>query len=385
MPASKIITIEADHLRSMCKIIESVTDKRSPSRASSSTSLTVDEDGSVRLKAQSRLAVVDLVATAEASAPTAYHCWVGSEMLCAFAKQLRGRVEVRLRAKDIVLQGGPTYRLPHVEVDEPEHLQTDALWSMKAAAPDVINALRVAAAFTDGDDTRGLGGVGLELLEGGAIVRALGTEGSRLSWAQFATDEYERVGPTPQGTWMMQGELISPDAVRLVASASWGSEALRIEHRRGWLCFSDDETTIMLQLVSGLLPSEYRQVICHSPGVSTTRVRCDSKALGSLLQRVSIGMGKHGAVRVHIDGLRLEARGHSQDTGADMSDRMPVVVVDEPKTAESWFSPKLLLACLKPFGGQVTIEMGAPLDPLIIRPDGPRDERLAVIMPVRER
>lgn len=383
MPA-KTIKIQAEHLRSMCKIIETVTDKRSPSKASFHTLLHVDETGVLTLRAQSRIAVVDLETPDVCQPSDPYAAFVGSEMLCKFAKQLRDTVEIRLRAKDIVLQGGPTYRLPHVEVEEPHHPTSDVIWQMKVMPEALLDALKIASAFTDSDDTRGLGGVGLQLRDNGAVVRALGTEGSRLSWAQFKLEEFEAKAPEATKTdWLMPDGLISADAVRLVANAAWGAEPITVTYRRGWMTVEDDETSIKVQLVSGLLPSYYEQVLKHS--VEPTRVRAAAADISALVQRVSIGMGRTSSVKLTLSEGKLVAEGHSSETGADMHDSMAVSQVEDGSTEErvASFNPRLLVSCLKPFGGQVTLEVGKPLDPMIIRPEGPAGERIAVLMPVR--
>ena len=223
------------------------------------------------------------------------------------------------------------------------------------------------------DDNRyGLNGAHLEEVapgDGPARLRLVSTDGSRLSWSEAAFDGQFGMGRkmlVPRKALAEVRKLIDSDDVTW--QVSFGDRSAT---------FGAPGMTLMVRLIDGEFP-EYRQVI---PARHERRVELSRDALTQAVRRVSIvASDRNHSVRFSFEADHVVLSAHNVDLG-DAREELPAELSGTPM--ETGFNVKYFQDILSATqGDRVVLELGAPLDPCIVRIPG-RDDVLFVVMPMR--
>lgn len=223
------------------------------------------------------------------------------------------------------------------------------------------------------DETRyGLNGAHFEEItteDGGARLRLVTTDGSRLSWSEVTYDGQFAMGRKmliPRKALDQIRRLCDLDGV--VWKVSFGERAA---------AFSTDDTNLIVRLVEGEFP-DYRQVLpaSHSRVVEVERERFNDE-----LRHVAImASDRNHSVRFAFESDRIVLTAQSVDAG-DARTEIPADITGEP--LYTGFNVTYFQDILKATqSNSIRMEMGEALDPCVVRlPD--RDDCLFVVMPMR--
>lgn len=223
------------------------------------------------------------------------------------------------------------------------------------------------------DDNRyGLNGAHLDAVDtpAGRMLRMVGTDGNRLSWAQAPF-----TGTLAIGRRMLLPRKPLAEVRKMIDGLS-GPVEIGFGERAAVMRF--EGTTVHMRLLEAEFPA-YKEVL---PTNFNRRVVVDRSRFLESLRRVSIFAtdGSH-SVRFAFsgDGLVLTAR--KLDAG-DAREELPAELSGEPITMgfNAHFMQEVMsaLTC-----SQVTLNLGDALSPCIIRPFGDDENALFVVMPVR--
>jgi DNA polymerase-3 subunit beta len=253
--------------------------------------------------------------------------------------------------------------------------------SLPELAPKVMGRLQAAvlssmiertmyAASTD--ETRyNLNGVYFEVVEEGARLRMVATDGHRLAVAERA------VGSEAGG--LVSGVILPRKALaelkRLVDEED--ADEVEIGFEGSQALVRKGDVTLLMRLVEGEFPN-YRQVL---PKSSQRRVVIASDALAQAVRRVSlVSVERSKAVRMEIGPGSLRVSSANPDVGEAVEE---LDVDYQGSEIAIGFNARYLLECLAAFRAkEVEIGLDDELAPALVRPTEDGDS-LAVVMPMR--
>jgi DNA polymerase-3 subunit beta len=222
------------------------------------------------------------------------------------------------------------------------------------------------------DETRyNLNGVYFELLEDGARLRMVATDGHRLAIAERAVGN-EASGLAsgvilPRKALAELKKLVDEEDADEIELGFEGNSALA---RKG-------DVTLVMRLVEGEFPN-YRQVL---PKGNSHRVAIASDALAQAVRRVSlVSIERSKAIRLELAAGVLKITSSNPDLG-DAQEELDVDYQGDPLSIG--FNARYLLDSLAAFKAkEVELALEDELSPALVRPieDG---DSLAVVMPMR--
>jgi DNA polymerase-3 subunit beta len=249
-------------------------------------------------------------------------------------------------------------------------LSPGTMGRLQAAVLSSMIERTVYAASTD--ETRyNLNGVYFELLEDGARLRMVATDGHRLAIAERAVGA-EAAGLAsgvilPRKALAELKKLVDEEDADEIELGFEGNSALA---RKG-------DVTLVMRLVEGEFPN-YRQVL---PKGNRHKVAVASDALASAVRRASlVSIERSRAIRVELAPgvLRISS------TNPDLGDALEELDVDyQGDELAIGFNARYLIDCLAAFKSkEVELALEDELAPALVRPieDG---DSLAVVMPMR--
>jgi DNA polymerase-3 subunit beta len=211
------------------------------------------------------------------------------------------------------------------------------------------------AASTD-ENRYGLNGIHCET--SGGILRLASTDGSRLAWSECSREGdgevlLAKLAAADCGTWTVEAA---------DSAVSWTSPG---------------GTRLSMRLIEGEFP-DYRQVM---PKGWTRSVEVRTADLSGGLKRASIvASDKNHTITMSVASASLDITTRSHDTG-DMSESVPAEVNGE--SMQIGVNARMMLDALGSVdSSSVALEMGEPLDPIVLRWPG-RSDVGAIVMPMR--
>jgi len=274
-------------------------------------------------------------------------------------------LEIRCARTRFSLAGTASEEFPTQAV-----LKPGTMGRLQAAVLSSMIERTMYAASTD--ETRyNLNGVYFELLEDGAKLRMVATDGHRLALADRA------VGT--EATGLASGVILPRKALaelkRLVDEEDADEVELGFEGNSALA--RKGEVTLVMRLVEGEFPN-YRQVV---PKSSQHRVVIASEALAQAVRRVSLlSVERSKAIRVELAAGRLRV----STTNPDLGEANEELDLDyQGDGLNIGFNARYLLDCLAAFGTkEVELALEDELSPAVLRPTEDPDS-LAVVMPMR--
>ena len=271
----------------------------------------------------------------------------------------------------IVSAGGSEFRLPTTDGEDyppPQSHTWRPAGSIEGDALARVIGEVTYAASTD-ENRYGLNGIHCETTDG--VVRLASTDGSRLAWS-----ECSREG---DGDIVVGRRLMPAPGLRLLAKlaaaecGAWTVEAA--DSAVSWT--SPGGTRLSMRLIEGEFP-DYRQVMPKSWARSVEVRPVD---LAGALKRASIvASDKHHTITMSVASASLDVTTRSHDTG-DMAESVPAEV--EGESMQIGVNARMLLDALGSVeSSAVVLEMGEPLDPIVLRWPG-RSDVGAIVMPMR--
>jgi len=251
----------------------------------------------------------------------------------------------------------------------PEFSPTSLVRLPAAVVSSLIERTMYAASV---DETRyNLNGVYFELIEDGAKIRMVATDGHRLALvdrllAGGARDLASGVILPRKGLAELKRLVDEEDADEIELGIE-GNSALA---RKG-------EVSLTMRLIEGEFPN-YRQVL---PKVASRKITLPSDALAQALRRVALlSVERSKAVRVELSAGRLRLSANNPDLG-EASEEVDIDYQGEPLTVG--FNARYLLDSLAAFRTkEVEVALEDELSPAVVRPTEDLDS-LAVVMPMR--
>ncbi|HTY18266.1 MAG TPA: DNA polymerase III subunit beta [Myxococcota bacterium] len=222
------------------------------------------------------------------------------------------------------------------------------------------------------DETRyNLNGVYFELLDDGAKLRMVATDGHRLALAD------RPVGVEASG--LASGVILPRKALaelkRLVDEED--ADEIELGFEGNSALARKGEVTLVMRLVEGEFPN-YRQVV---PKSSRHRVVLASDALAQAVRRVSLlSVERSKAIRVELGAGRLRV----STTNPDLGEATEELDLDyQGDGLQIGFNARYLLDCLAAFHSkEVELALEDELSPVVLRP-AEDTECIAVVMPMR--
>jgi DNA polymerase-3 subunit beta len=274
-------------------------------------------------------------------------------------------LEIRCARSRFTLAGTAATEFPTLPSLAPEtmgRLQAPVLASM-------IDRTMYAAST---DETRyNLNGVYFEVVEDGARLRMVATDGHRLAVAERA------IGAETTG--LVSGVILPRKALaelkRLVDEEDADEIELGFEGNSALARKGD--VTLVMRLVEGEFPN-YRQVL---PKSTQHRITLDSEVLAHAVRRVSlVSIERSKAIRVELGAGVLRV----SSTNPDVGDAFEELDVDyQGDGLAIGFNARYLLDSLSAFRTkEVELGLEDELSPAVIRPAEDGDS-LAVVMPMR--
>ena len=221
------------------------------------------------------------------------------------------------------------------------------------------------------DDNRyGLNGAHLDAVDtpAGRMLRMVGTDSNRLSWAQAPF-----TGTLAIGRRMLLPRKPLAEVRKMIDGLS-GPVEIGFGERAAVMRF--EGTTVHMRLLEAEFPN-YKEVL---PTNFKRRVVVDRSIFAESLRRVGIFAADHSVrFAFSADGLVLSSR--KLDAG-DAREELPAELSGEPITMgfNAHFMQEVMAALTC---SQVTLNLGDALHPCIIRPFGDDESALFVVMPVR--
>jgi DNA polymerase-3 subunit beta len=222
------------------------------------------------------------------------------------------------------------------------------------------------------DETRyNLNGVHFELLEDGAKIRMVATDGHRLA----LIDRQVAGGANDLTSGVILPRKGLAELKRLVDEEDADEIELGIEGNSALVRKND--VTLTMRLIEGEFPN-YRQVM---PKATTRRVTLSADALSSALRRVALlSVERSKAVRVELTSGHLRLSANNPDLG-DASEELDIDY--EGESIAVGFNARYLLDSLAAFRTkEVELCLEDELSPAVLRPTEDPDT-LAVVMPMR--
>ena len=251
----------------------------------------------------------------------------------------------------------------------PEFSPTSLVRLPAAVVSSLIERTMYAASV---DETRyNLNGVYFELLDDGAKLRMVATDGHRLALADRAVGS-EAAGLAsgvilPRKALAELKRLVDEEDADEIELGFEGNSALA---RKG-------DVTLVMRLVEGEFPN-YRQVI---PKSSRHRVVIAAEALAQAVRRVSLlSVERSRAIRVELGAGQLRVSTNNPDLG-EAHEELDLDYQGEGLNIG--FNARYVLDCLAAFHSkEVELALEDELSPALLRPTEDGDS-LAVVMPMR--
>jgi DNA polymerase-3 subunit beta len=313
-----------------------------------------------------------------------------------------GPVAMKAGGKDgrmLTVKAGKTeYRLQCGEVEDFPPAKDEVTYGAPVtlgavALSDALGA--VIPAVSDDVNRLGLNGAAVEHVAGpdGASAGALrwvGTDGSRLTWAEVIVDvpvdpDAVRIPRTslfgkPQAAALRQVIRGNGDPDGATVTLAWGPRHLRAEV--GGVVGPDgvraQATVVEYRMIEGQFP-DYRLVLLPETSIQRT-VTVDGGALASALSRVGLcADDKNSSIRVALNEGRISLAAVSLKAG---SAREEVDADVDGPPLHTGFNARYLADTMKAAGaGSVTLRLAGALDPVAW--SGARAGVGGVVMPMR--
>jgi len=298
-----------------------------------------------------------------------------SVLLRVTGKGGKGIVEVKAGGSRYSLSAADAADYPPQGGDLPDVVRAvpDAVTVIKGG--DLARMLAETLFSVCSDENRyGLNGLLVESApagaDGGARLRVVSTDGSRLSWSEGPAS----AGVTLDGRKRLISRPFAAELRKLVTGPDqeW---ALTIGQR--WISARCGDVELGGVLVEGEFP-DYRQIMPARPKRVATVA---GAALASALKRASLmASDKNSSVRLEFTESGLVIRAQDLQAGS-VVEQVECELDGSPLS--TGFNARYLLEVLSATRAEtVRLEMGEALDPVIVRVDG-RAEAVFVVMPMR--
>jgi DNA polymerase-3 subunit beta len=274
-------------------------------------------------------------------------------------------LEIRCARSRFTLAATPAEEFPTIA-----ELKPGTMGRLQAAVLSSMIERTMYAASTD--ETRyNLNGVYFELLDDGAKLRMVATDGHRLALADRA------VGSEASG--LASGVILPRKALaelkRLVDEED--ADELELGFEGNSALARKGDVTLVMRLVEGEFPN-YRQVV---PKSSRHRVVIAAEALAQAVRRVSLlSIERSRAIRVELGAGQLRVSTNNPDLG-EAHEELDLDYQGEGLNIG--FNARYVLDCLAAFHSkEVELALEDELSPALLRPTEDGDS-LAVVMPMR--
>ncbi len=276
-----------------------------------------------------------------------------------------GQMTIRAGRSRFALQALP-------EVDFPDITTGDLPHRFEVSAADVKRLIDKTQFAISTEETRYyLNGIYLHVVEqeGGAMLRAVATDGHRLAQAQF---------PAPSGAKGMPGVIVPRKCVAEVQKLLESGEASAvIELSPAKIRVSVGNVVLTSKLIDGTFP-DYGRVI---PAGNDKRLVVDKDEFAAAVDRVSTVSSERGrAVKLSLADGKLVLTVTNPDSGSATEE---IEVEYEAAPLEIGFNARYLLDITGQIDGEIAeMRLADPGSPTLVQ-DGDGKAALYVLMPMR--